>query len=187
MIAEGPKTLRLAGEIADGVIVGMGHTPEVIQATLGYLRQGAEEAGRRLEDLDIWWQTRWNIAGDYDEAVEGIRGGLAAAAGHALSRTFEGKLVPPQFEEPIRNIQKAYAYAEHGSPTAAHTMIVDETPGLKGYLAERFAIAGTVQQFIERVEELTALGLTQFRLGVGGKDRNHQLRLLAEKVIPHFQ
>ena len=187
MIAEGPKTMRLAGQIADGVIVGMGHSPEVIEATLGYIRQGAEEAGRRLEDLDIWWHTRWNIAEDYETAVDELRGMLASAAGHALSYSFEGKFVPEEFQESIRRIQETYKHSEHGSSTAAHTAIVDEVPGLKQYLAERFLIAGTVNQFIEQVEHLAELGVTQIRLGVGGRERRGLLQILVDQVMPHFQ
>ena len=187
MIAEGPRTMRLAGQIADGVIVGMGHSPEVIKATQEYIRQGAEEAGRRLEDLDIWWHIRWNIAEDYGTAVDELRGMLASAAGHALSYSFAGKLVPPEFQEPIRRIQAMYEHSKHGSNTAAHTAIVEDTPGLKQYLAKRFVIAGTVKQFIEQVETLADLGVTKIRLGVGGRERVGLLHTLVQQIMPRFQ
>jgi len=45
--AEGPKTLELAGELCDGVIVGTGLTPEVIEDSLACLARGARRSGRR--------------------------------------------------------------------------------------------------------------------------------------------
>ena len=59
--AEGPKTLELAGEVADGVICGLGLEPEVVALCLEHLRRGAERAGRSLEDLDVWAMARVKI------------------------------------------------------------------------------------------------------------------------------
>src|SRR5688572_22489708 len=39
MSAHGAKSLRVAGRIADGVIVGMGVTPDVIRESLGIIEQ----------------------------------------------------------------------------------------------------------------------------------------------------
>jgi probable F420-dependent oxidoreductase len=47
-----PQMLRLAGEIADGVLLNwatLDHMPQAIE----YVRQGAEAAGRNLQDLQI--------------------------------------------------------------------------------------------------------------------------------------
>ncbi|HUK64196.1 MAG TPA: LLM class flavin-dependent oxidoreductase, partial [Dongiaceae bacterium] len=44
LAAEGPRTLELAGRIADGVIVGLGLTPEVIALSLQAIERGARAA-----------------------------------------------------------------------------------------------------------------------------------------------
>src|SRR5215471_14217782 len=49
----GPKTLELAGEIADGVILFGTVGDSLLKYTLGHVRRGAERAGKRLEDLYI--------------------------------------------------------------------------------------------------------------------------------------
>ena len=46
-----PKALELTGELADGWL-GTSFTPEHAEAHLGYLRRGAERAGRKLADID---------------------------------------------------------------------------------------------------------------------------------------
>ncbi|OLZ39162.1 hypothetical protein A6E15_17270 [Natrinema saccharevitans] len=44
--AEGPQTLRMAGEVADGVIFGGGPNPETVEDLgLANVRRGAERAG----------------------------------------------------------------------------------------------------------------------------------------------
>jgi 5,10-methylenetetrahydromethanopterin reductase len=54
LAAEGPRTLELAGRLADGVIVGLGLTPDVIALSLAAIERGARAAGRALADVDVW-------------------------------------------------------------------------------------------------------------------------------------
>lgn len=53
LAAEGPRTLELAGRVADGVIAGMGLTPDVIRLSLEAIERGARASGRTLADLDV--------------------------------------------------------------------------------------------------------------------------------------
>ena len=46
LAADGPHTLRLAGEVADGVIVPHCASPLILKPKLEYVRQGREKAGR---------------------------------------------------------------------------------------------------------------------------------------------
>src|ERR1043166_9604931 len=48
LAASAPKTLQLAGEIADGVVINTGLTPEIIRDSIAQVRIGAERAGRDL-------------------------------------------------------------------------------------------------------------------------------------------
>jgi len=50
--AMGPQNLRLTGEAADGWL-GNAFIPEAGEVFLGPLREGAEKAGRSLDDLDL--------------------------------------------------------------------------------------------------------------------------------------
>jgi probable F420-dependent oxidoreductase len=52
LAAVGPKMLSLAGQLADGVLIGM-VTPEGMREAIDSVSVGATSAGRRLEDLDI--------------------------------------------------------------------------------------------------------------------------------------
>lgn len=44
--ASGPKSLRMAGRVADGVFLRVGTNPANLQAAVGAVRAGADEAGR---------------------------------------------------------------------------------------------------------------------------------------------
>lgn len=50
--AMGPRNLRLTGEVADGWL-GNAFIPEAAEVFLGPLREGAQNAGRTLDDLDL--------------------------------------------------------------------------------------------------------------------------------------
>lgn len=187
MAAEGPKSLRLAGRIADGVIVGTGLTHEAIEGSLRYLEEGLSESNRTLEDIDVWWMAKWNIAESRAAAVHEIRMGLAASCNHAFRFALEGKFVPVEYHDPIRQLQAEYAFKEHEKHGA--TLLNAELPdrlGLTEYLAQRFAIVGTVRDFIERCEELADLGIRQIRLSATGEDRPRLLRRVADEVMPNF-
>lgn len=187
MAAEGPKTLRLAGRIADGVIIGMGLLPETIGGALQYLEQGLHESGRTIDDIDVWWLAKWNIAETREDAIEEIRMALAASCNHAFRFRLDGKFVPPEYHDAIRAVQRDYVYAEHEKhgATLRNATLVDET-GLKAYLAERFSIAGTLQDFVERCEQLHDLGVRQIRLSAAGRHHADLIRLVGDEVLPRF-
>jgi 5,10-methylenetetrahydromethanopterin reductase len=187
MAAEGPRSLRLAGRIADGVIIGMGLTPEVIEGALGYLGEGLRESGRSLDDIDVWWLAKWNIAETKRAAIDEIRMGLAASVNHAFRFHLDGKFVPEEYHDAIAAIQQQYVFEEHEKHGEGlrNAQLTDEF-GMTDYLAERFAITGTVGDFIERCEQLAELGVRRIRLSVAGHDHADLLRLIGDRVLPHF-
>ncbi len=186
--AEGPRTLRLAGELADGVIVGGGLTPEVVQDAYARIQEGAETAGRRLEDLDIWFFAKTNVANEAKAAVDEIRMALAASANHAFRRTLEGKQIPLELWDPIEKLKAAYRPHEHEQLGAdrLHARLVDEL-GLKAYLAERFAIVGTPEDCIWQIERTAAAGATKIFLGPITGDPTRVLQTFAKQIMPHFR
>src|SRR5262249_30046514 len=59
--ASGPKTLELAGEIGDGVIIFGTVGDSLLEYSLGHIRRGAERAGKRLEDLYVLVLTSFHL------------------------------------------------------------------------------------------------------------------------------
>lgn len=161
LAAEGPRTLELAGRVADGVIVGLGLTPEVIQLSLAAIERGARAVGRALTDLDVWWFAKTNVADTRAGAVEPIKMALAASANHAFRFTLENKGVPPDLRERIRGLQRDYDSHHHELVGAGNAALTDRW-GLTDYLADRFAIAGTPDDCVAQLQRAMAAGAHQF-------------------------
>src|SRR3990170_536238 len=51
--AEGPKTVRVAGRICDGVILGTGFDLDVLEWAQARIAEGAKEEDRNPEDVDV--------------------------------------------------------------------------------------------------------------------------------------
>lgn len=161
LAAEGPRTLELAGRVADGVIVGLGLTPEVIGVSLAAIERGARAAGRKLEDLDVWWFAKTNVADTREAAVAPIRMALAASANHAFRFTLEGKAVPPDLHERIRGLRKEYDAHQHEIAGAVNADLTERW-GLTEFLRDRFGIAGTPDDCVAQVRRAMAAGARQF-------------------------
>ena len=156
--AEGPRTLRLAGRLADGVVVGLGLTPDVVGLALRYLGEGAAEAGRRVEDIDVWWLVKANLG-----PVDDIKMAIAASANHAFRFTLAGKGLPREQWEAVQGLQAAYRASHHEVRDGANAALTDRF-GLTDALAERFALWGEPDDVLRRIERAHAAGANQLLL-----------------------
>ncbi|MBI3965680.1 MAG: LLM class flavin-dependent oxidoreductase [Chloroflexi bacterium] len=186
--ASGPKTLRLAGEIADGVIIASGVAPEVIRACEAEISAGAAKSGRTLADLDVWWFPTCNVASSREQALYDLRTGLAGLAHMTFMGTLEGKAVPVELEGRVRELARRYATDQHGRPSAdnPNAQLVDEL-GLREYLADRFAIAGTPEDCVKRIREVAAHSATQLWFTVHLADKLRFIREFSSEILPHFR
>jgi len=183
LAAEGPKTLELAGRLADGVIVGLGLTPEVITLSLAAIERGARAAGRSPADVDVWWFAKTSLADRRDEAIEPIKMALAASANHAFRFTLEGKGVPPDLHERIKALQREYNAHHHEVPGAANASLPDRW-GLTDFLVDRFAIAGTPRDCVAQLSRAMAAGARQFIITGFVPDPRAFMRQWAREVAP---
>lgn len=69
--ASGPKTLRLAGRVADGIILLCGLNPKVVEWALEQIDAGATEAGRSRPEIALF--VYGVIDEDEDVAIAGAR------------------------------------------------------------------------------------------------------------------
>jgi 5,10-methylenetetrahydromethanopterin reductase len=165
LAAEGPRTLRLAGEIADGVFVTNGFLPEVVADVHSQLATGAARAGRELSDIEVWWMSKGCIADSREQAWRKLQFSLAGTA-HLLFRVApERKFVPDELLKPVRNLVEGYSSASHANHVGseANAQLVEEN-GLTEWLGNRFLLAGTPDDIYGRLEELAAMGVTNFLL-----------------------
>jgi coenzyme F420-dependent glucose-6-phosphate dehydrogenase len=68
--ASGPLAAKLAGRMGDGYIATSGKDPQLYLDLLGSLKEGAESAGRRLDDIDKFIEIKVSYDKDVDYAKE---------------------------------------------------------------------------------------------------------------------
>ncbi|MBI4233393.1 MAG: LLM class flavin-dependent oxidoreductase [Chloroflexi bacterium] len=184
--AHGPKAARLAGRIGDGVILGMGVAPEVVDSCLSLVEAGALEAGRKLGDLDVWWNCNWFVDPEPGRARREAAWRVASAAQHLAYQGFKGKLVPPDLHAPLERLAAAYDMRRHGLPDAAmrqHYIQLAEELGVADYLVGRYAIAGTPEECMAQLRRLEEAGATRFTDVVRPPDPLGVMRRWQELVI----
>ena len=182
--AEGPRMLRLAGQIGDQVLIGTGVTADIVEASLRELNAGAHEAGRNPDELEIWWAPRLSIAETTTKAVKYIMASIASSGNHALRSGFAGKQVPEHLKEKLRRFHQEYDYAQHGVKTGKNAQLVEQL-GLTEYFLERFAVAGSPADIVMRIRALSRLGLKNLWLSSPGDDPS-ALDLMGREVLPQL-
>jgi 5,10-methylenetetrahydromethanopterin reductase len=186
LAASGPKTLRLAGRIADGVVIRTGIAPEIVRDSIAQIEAGAREAGRDPASLDLWWWPDVNVAASYREGVEEIKMSLASAGNHLSRFTTEGKHIPPDLLEKVKILGQRYAFSSHTLPGSPNNRLIEEL-GLVDYLADRFAVVGTPAECVTKLQAAVDAGARQFWMSVHFDDKERFLRDWAAKVAPAFR
>jgi 5,10-methylenetetrahydromethanopterin reductase len=184
--ASGPRTLQLAGQIADGVIINTGLLPEIIRDSIAQVEIGCARAARSIDEVDMWWLPLTNIADDQATAIDEIAMTLASAGSHLSRFTTRGKHVPDRLLEKIEKLGQMYNSDQHDEPGSANRQVIKEL-GLVDYLAERFAIAGTPQDCIANLERAIDAGARQFWMSIHFDDKARFMRAWARDVMPAFR
>ncbi|MFI6586815.1 LLM class flavin-dependent oxidoreductase [Embleya sp. NPDC050493] len=187
MAAEGPRTLRLAGRIADGVILSNSLTAEAYRRNLGLITEGAAEVGRDVAELEIWCMANLVPAPTERAGIDRIRSVLAGTANHVYRFTMAGKGVPAEIAPRLAALQAAYDSRHHASPDTAHVNaeLVDRY-GLTDWLAARSTIAGPPEACVERLHEIAEAGITRLILSQFVPEPLAFMRLFADRIAPHF-
>jgi len=183
--AGGPRSLELAGEIADGVIMHLGIQPEILRDAVARVHAGALRAGRDPAAVKLWAQASVRVSDDVETSIESMKSSLAARVHLVFGSTFEGKHVPEEHAPTIRRVLEAYQPAAQLLPGGQNAALVDD-PAFLRYLAERFAIVGPPEVCVERLREIEAAGVPNVLFGFGGANRRPLFRALGEQVLPHL-
>lgn len=191
MAPGGPKGLELAGRIADGVFLETGFLPEVVEDTLHRIEDAANRAGRSIDDIDIWWHARACIGSSRDDAIDQIRSGLLGIGNRLARFQQEGKFISDELWPKLRELKQRYDFMGHhesttkGAPQQNAAML--EELGLRDYLADRFGIVGTPEDFVTRLIELRSMGVRNVAFSALMPDKLGFLDVLGSKVIPRVK
>jgi 5,10-methylenetetrahydromethanopterin reductase len=190
--AHGPRTLRLAGEIGDGVIVGLGITPEVIAGSLEQIEAGARNAGRRLDDLDIWFTGFWFVDPEPGRAAEQGAWAAASLASHIARTGAADKFVPPGLQDALVQLGAAYDKSTHGDvpDDQKHAYVARARRlGVLEYARQRFTFSGSPAEVVAQVRAAMAAGARCFDGAIDAPLPAHYERITAwaRLVMPQLR
>ena len=166
-----PRMLRLAGEIADGVLLTVGAEPRYIRAGIAALDDGLRAAGRSRDAM--------RIAARIPCSVSEERG----ARRHVRSSVALAVLQPKPFDfdeedrSAVEKIRHAYDYRRHLTLDAAHGDLVPDR------LVDKFAIAGTPDECLDRVRALAATGIDELNIVLMSPTPERLLRTFASRIM----
>jgi 5,10-methylenetetrahydromethanopterin reductase len=186
LAASGPKTLQLAGEIADGVVINTGLTPDIVRDSIEQVQIGCARAGRDIGDVDMWWLPLTCVDDDRDRALHLVAPTLASAGSHLSRLATRGKHIPPELMDKVRELGRRYNSAQHDVPGSDNRALIKEL-GLLDYLAERFAVIGSPRDCIAKLERAIDAGARQFWMSVHFDDKIAFMRRWSEQVMPAFR
>jgi len=178
----GPQMLRATGQVADGLLTASITTPAFVRYARGVMAEGARDAGRDPDTIDVGCTIVASIDEDRDRGRDGAR----EIAGMYLANKVQNIQAAADTllelagltQEEILPVAEAM---ERGGRLAAKAAVTDEI------LDKCVPIAGTPEDCILAIEAYRAAGCTHVMLELWGEDRKGQLLLFAERVLPHFR
>lgn len=184
----GPRTIRMATEVAERISFAVGGAPERIAWALGEVRDQLERSGRDRRDVSVGAYVIVVCHPDEREAfslartMSGLFAHLAALKGIALDH------LPARLQPVARALQDGYDMQRHNLRDGSHLGLIDDT------FVDWFAVCGPPRKCLDRLSLLLEMGLDHLYILGGtpavdqhGPRWSETVRLtepLAEHVLP---
>ncbi len=177
--ASGPRALRTAGAVADGVFVNYGLGAEHVARARSLIAEGAREAGRAPEDVDVWWIACLDVSDSREVALEKLGNILGFVGAYVAGPAPERRDVPPALVEPLRELRRRYTTRRAEMDPALTRQL-----GVFDYLRGRLAIAGTPEDCLTQVRAAHAAGARNLMFTVSlASDPVRTVELFGREVL----
>lgn len=178
--AYGPKALKLAGRVADGVILQFAD-PDLIEWCLGPVREGAREAGRDPAGIEVMAAAPVWVSEDLKLCRERVRWFPALVSNHVMDliARYKPEDLPPALTSYVRS-RGGYDYQHHcevGSDNAA--FVSDE-------VVDRFCLVGPAEAHRRKLEALRGVGVTQFNIYLMCGEEEKTVEDYQREILPRF-
>jgi len=176
--AQGPKMLRLAGSLGDGVLINASH-PKDFEAAKENIDTGLSKAGKSRDAFDTVAYAAMSVDKDRDKARNAARIVVAFIVAGSPEVIFERHGISMDDVKKDREaLHNAFAKGDWGGVAKA---VTDE-------MIDRFSISGNPEEVIERIKELSKTGVTQVVAGSPiGPDKKKSIQLIGKEIIPAFK
>jgi probable F420-dependent oxidoreductase len=176
----GPKVLTSAGRVADGIILQFAD-PDLIEWCVGFVHQGAKEAGRDPKSIEIMAAAPVWVSDDLDAARDHVRWFPALVSNHVvdLISKYDAKDLPPALTSYVQNRQ-SYDYQHHCEVGSDNAEFVSDD------VVDRFCIIGTAEAQKNKLQKLQQVGVTQFNIYLMCGEEEKTLDQYRDQVMPAF-
>jgi len=177
----GPKVLSLAGRIADGVILQFAD-PDLIEWCLGFVRQGAKEAGRDPQAVEVMAAAPVWVSDDLALARQRVRWFPALVSNHVvdLISRYKPEDLPPALTSYVQD-RAGYDYQHHAEVGSDNARFVSDE------VVDRFCLVGPVEAHRQKLKKLAKVGVNQFNIYLMCGDEELTLESYKRDVLPGFR
>ena len=177
----GPKVLDLAGRIGDGVILQFAD-PDLIEWCLGFVRKGAESAGRDFKKIEVMAAAPVWVSDDLKVARDRVRWFPALVSNHVvdLVSRYKPEELPPALTSYIRT-KGDYDYLHHCEVGSSNADFVSDE------VIDRFCLVGPAEAHIKKLRVLAHAGVTQFNIYLMCGEEEKTVEHYRRDVLPKYR
>jgi 5,10-methylenetetrahydromethanopterin reductase len=155
LAASRPRMCRLAGMLADGVIIMGPAQPAMVSEQVEWIERGIESVGRARADVELSLVAPTSVSDEPHTALADVRS-WASAQARLLADVEDLPVALEEHREEFVRARTGYDYSEHLSTHAEHQETISDS------LVGKLAITGTSERCRERLRELEACGVDSF-------------------------
>lgn len=197
MIATGgPRSMVMAGELADEIVIQGAH-PLIVKWRLELIERGARKAGRSLADIPIWVRSMCYPAASKAEARLWVRDYAVNGATGTDFQVLRWK-DDPDVRELVRRLETATPGVVDEMQRVARSFRIEtlEKHGnpsgdlVTQRIIDLFEFSGTPDEIEAQIRALVAIGIRHFFFTVyvlEEHDPEGNLRTIAERIFPRFR
>jgi probable F420-dependent oxidoreductase len=177
----GPKVLDLAGRIADGVILQFAD-PDLIAWCMGFVRKGAEAAGRDVRKIEVMSAAAVWVSEDLTLARSRVRWFPALVSNHVMDliARYKPEELPPALTSYVKN-RRGYDYQQHCEVDSNNSKFVSDE------VVDRFCLVGSAEAHRQKLQALAQAGVTQFNVYLMSGEEEDTLQAYQREILPAFK
>jgi alkanesulfonate monooxygenase SsuD/methylene tetrahydromethanopterin reductase-like flavin-dependent oxidoreductase (luciferase family) len=170
----------MAGRVADGIILQFAD-PDLISWCLGFVKEGANAAGRDPNKIEVVAAAPVWISNDLATARERVRWFPALVSNHVMDliRQYKPEDLPPALTSYVQD-RGGYDYLHHCVVESDNANFVSDE------VVDRFCVVGPTETHHQKLKKLASVGVTQFNLYLMCGDEEQSLDAYARDVLPAF-
>lgn len=183
--ADGPRSLELAGELADGVVVSVGLDLDRVAGKVAAIRAAAERAGRDPDSVEVWGLSFASVRATREQALADVSAFLASTAGMGLKAPHMRAAIPPELLPAVQEIEQRYDATQHVVVGGSNARLL-EALGLADFVAGLNSVVGTPEQVSTHLAALGDRGISRVLVALpGNADPDGTLHRLAAAAGVH--